>query len=176
MIVTKQKTTVLFNEINEVFISNTKANQTGSLTILRNNGLRPLSYQEALVLIDKYQPLKEELRGKWFFLNGKGLSEIGCYTFDSKGELKEGKGDIEKTVHMHPGENPLSLDVRLCVKGFNSACRFDLGADDLPEDAAPVIVGIKANRLPSTLKTGVSEEPKKLLNVRNLWTFLLRKR
>ncbi len=176
MIASKQKTMVLFKEIDGVFISQTNANQIESSSILRDNGLRLLTYSEALVLITKSLLLKEELKGNWFFLIGRGLNENGYHTFNNKGELSEGKGDREKTIYVHPGENPLSLDVRLCNNAFNDECRFDLGADDFPQDAAPVIVGVKASHLPITLKSEHFEESRNSLAVHNLWNFLLRKR
>ena len=93
-----------------VFISLTDANKENSMRRLKQNGLRPLTYQEALVKIDQSPKLKEQLKGKTFYLkessslkeNSPDLSRVPseityilpnlyynealCY-FNTKGEL-----------------------------------------------------------------------------------------
>src|SRR5271157_3663853 len=61
-----------------------EADHADSMKILAKNGLRPLTYQEAL---SRSTELIRELKGKWFYLAGQGLKEEGIYTFDKQGEL-----------------------------------------------------------------------------------------
>ena len=126
-----------------VFVSETKANHAESMAILQQNGSRPMTYQEALMRIDRDPQLKEQLKGKWFWLEGKGLDESEYYTFDNEGNLTEGKGDIEKTVYAWSGENPLSLDVHTDDGARFGGGRFILGAVGDPQVVASVVVGIR---------------------------------
>jgi hypothetical protein len=73
------------------------------------------------MVIDQNPELKQELKGKWFYLRGKGWTEkSGFHTFNEKGELSKGKGNIlvdlpsskaglEKTVYILKDAQPLSL-------------------------------------------------------------------
>ena len=135
-----------------VFMSEIAANHADSMALLQQNGSRPMTYQEALVLIDRGPELKEQLKGKWFYLEGKGLEESGYHTFDNKGNLTEGKGDIEKTVYLWKGENPLSLDVHTDDDARINARRFNLLADADPQVVASVVVGIRVGHEAATPK------------------------
>ena len=126
-----------------VFVSETEANHADSMELLQKNRSRPMTYQEALVLMDRDPELKEQLKGKWFYLEGKGLDESGFHTFDNAGNLTEGKGDAEKTVYLWKGENPLSLGVHTDYVARIYERRFYLYADDDPQYVASVVVGVR---------------------------------
>ena len=117
------------------------ANHKDSIAFLKSKGMRLLTYQEALVWLDKDSEAKSKLKGRWFYLEGKGTQLSGYYTFNDKGELKEGKGEIEKTVYVYSGNNPLSLGVRTDNYTRDCGRRFDLVAYDVPSIVARVVVG-----------------------------------
>ncbi len=147
MTATLQRTQTTFKEVKTstipVFIANVKADHSKSMRILEDNGLRPFTKQEVLVIVDQNPELKQQLKGKWFYLAGKCLEEGGYHTFDEKGNLKEGKGEIEKTVYLYKGTQPLSLDVYEDDGARNDERRFYLVADDGPSVVAPVVVGVR---------------------------------
>ncbi len=166
---TRQAVQVEFREVNTtgVFLAHTEANQKASMALLKQNGFRALTYQEALVKIDQNPELKEQLKGKWFYLDGKGSALSGYYTFNGKGELTQGKGDMEKTVCVWNGNQPLSLDVHSDYDARVSERRFYLDAYDSPDDAARVVVGVKDAHEVGTPKIEVApaEEGVKLTGV-----------
>ena len=118
------------------------ANHKDSIAFLKSNGMRPLTYQEALVWLDKDSEAKSKLKGRWFYLAGNGTELSGFYTFDDKGELKEGKEDMEKNVYVCDGNNPLSLSVRTDNDARDLERRFYLLANDVPSYVARVVVGV----------------------------------
>ncbi len=131
-------------DFTDVYICEKSANYAESMALLQQKGLRPMTYQEALVLTDRNPQLKKRLTGKMFYLAGKSLEESGCNTFDNKGELQEGEGDVEKTVYAYAGRNPLSLDVLIDNSARGNGRRFVLDASlGGPQFAASVVVGVK---------------------------------
>lgn len=152
-----------FRKINAaaVHIFEIKANHADSMTLLQRYGLRPMTYQEAIVLIDGNPELKAQLKGKWFYLAGEGLKEGGYYTFNNEGKLTEGKGDIEKTVYIYPGNMLLSLVVHN-DEDFDRFCemRFTLVAYAGPQEVAPVVVGVRADHEVATPKIVALNGPK----------------
>lgn len=142
---TRETTRAEFKEVGQtgVFLALTESNLKDSLSMLGQNGLRPLTYQEAIDKIDKNLELKEKLKGMWFYLDGEGLALSGYYTFDDKGQLTQGKGDIEKTIHIYKGQQPLSFDVLSNDDSGSYERRYDLNAHYGPFCIAPVIVGVK---------------------------------
>jgi len=141
--------TAQFREIKSirrsVFISEHEADYTNSIKILADNGLRSLTYQEALTLISETPELKDQLKGKWFYLDGKGLKEKdGIYTFDEKGSLEKITGKVkpsrEKSVCVCKGIQQLCL----CVDYADLArARFYLTAYTSDgSNITPVVVGI----------------------------------
>ena len=118
------------------------ANYKDSIAFLKSNGMRPLTYQEALVWLDKDKKAKSKLKCKWFYLAGKCTELSGYYTFDNQGKLTEGKGLIGKTVYVYSGNNPLSLFVRADSYARSGERRFDLDAGSVPSDVARVVVGV----------------------------------
>ena len=154
----KETVQVEFREVSktEVFIAQTEVNHKNSMSILQQNGFRPLTYQEAIVKIDQSPELKGQLKGKWFYLDGKGSSLSGYYTFNEKGELTQEKGDPEKTVHAWKGAKPLSLIVLWEDDARRVGRRFDLYADIASSDVARVVVGVRAGHKAATPKIEVS--------------------
>ena len=159
----KETVQVVFGEVSNtgVFIAKIEANHKDSMSILRQNGLRPLTCSEALVKIDQSPKLKEQLKGLWFYLDGKGSALSEFCTFNDKGELRQGKGDIEKTVWVFYGDLPLKLyvpyidnDARIIGR------RFDLYANTYPNLVARVVVGVRPDHEMATPKIEVAQTGK----------------
>ena len=157
---TKEKETVQveFREIatTAVFIAHTQANHENSMNLLQQNDFRPLTIQEAFVKIDQNPELKEQLKGKWLYLEGKGSELSGFYMFDDSGELskiagpsilKKGKGDLEKIVFVLKGSEPLSLLVQTDDFARYGGFRFGIYATYGHSDIAGVVVGVRAGRV-----------------------------
>ncbi len=148
MFAKKQKVEVQFKQINTtaVCLSETKADYADSMALLQQEGLRPMTYKEALALIDRSSELKQQLKGKWFYLEGEGLEKEGCHTFDNEGNLRKEdheKGNMEKTVDVFPGEGRLVMIVQTDSTTSLEERRFVLYASADPQDIAPVVVGVK---------------------------------
>ncbi len=129
----------------------TSANHSKSMELLEKAGLRPLKYQEILPLLMKDETLKNSLKGKWFYLAGKGLEEDGIYTINEKGDLAKIENDklsIENKVRAWKGPYPLSLDVYSDngAAGYSRRFYLGLGAPNGPLNAAPVVVGVPKER------------------------------
>ena len=154
--------TVQFNEVRNsgVFITQTEANRKKSMSLLQQKGYRALTYQEALVKIDQNPELKKQLKEKWFYLEGKGSALSGYYTFNDKGELTQGKGDIEKTVYVREGFWPLSLDVHTDKFVRDHRRRFSLNANNNPHSTARVVVGVRIGHEVAVPKIEASEGSK----------------
>lgn len=142
---TRETAQVAFREISNsgVSIAFTNANQKESMSLLQQNGLRAMTYQEALVKIDQNPELKEQLKGKWFYLAGEGSSLSGFYTFNEKGELTQGKGNKEKTVYACNGSQPLSLHVHSDYYARFVEGRYFLYAYYVPSTVASAAVGVR---------------------------------
>ncbi len=135
-----------------VFIAHTEANQINSMDLLQQNGFRALTFQEALMKIDQNPELKERLKGRWLYLDGKGSELSGFYMFNEKGELskisgpailKKGQGDLEKFVFVLKGSQPLSLLVQTDDFARYGGFRFGLYASYGHSDVAGVVVGVR---------------------------------
>ncbi len=139
---------VQFREVGNsgVLIALTKANQENSMRLLRENGLRRLTYQEALVEIGKNPELKEQLKGKWFYLDGKGSQVSGCHTFNVKGELTPGNGGMEETVYVYEGTRQLVMHVYTDRDANCVGRRCVIFADNNPSTVAEVVVGVRIGR------------------------------
>ena len=141
----KEPDRVEFKEAGGIFVAFTDADQKRSMSLLQQNGLRPLTYQEALAWINQNPEFMNQLKGKWFYLDGKGLQLSGYYTFNDKGELIQGKGDIGKTVYVCNGSQQLSLNVHTDEGAHWDGWRFVLGADFGPQGVASVVAGVRAD-------------------------------
>jgi hypothetical protein len=153
----KEKVQVEFREVGTtgVFMAHTKANQEKSMNLLKQNGFRALTYQEAFIKIDQNPELKERLQGRWLYLDGKGSENSGFYMFNEKGELtkiagpsilKKGKGDLEKIVFVLKGSQPLSLLVQTDDFARYGGFRFGIYATYGHSDVAGVVVGVRDKR------------------------------
>jgi hypothetical protein len=141
-----------FNEIkggtgNSLFISEKGANHSGSMKALEDNGLKALTYQEALPLLMKDEKLKNSLKGKWFYLAGAGTDKDGLFTVDENGELVEKKASPENTVRVWSGKQPFSLVVGSGAAVAADGGRFGLVADYTPDYVAPVVVGVPKEKI-----------------------------
>ncbi len=112
-----------------------------SMEVLAKNGLRPLTQREAL---SRAPELIEKLMGKWFYLDGKGVSANGIYTFNAHGELARptGKEKYDQKIRLWSGDMSLSLFV---YPGGYYDWRFGLLGDLRKDNIAPVVVGVKIN-------------------------------
>lgn len=109
------------------------------MKLLADNGLRPVTYWEALVHAPE---LVSELKGKWFWLADQGTTKSGIYTFNANGELAEPNGTetLDEKVHIFRGNRPLRLSIS---SDDYSDWRFALGGRTVSGAIAPVVVGIK---------------------------------
>jgi hypothetical protein len=137
-----------------VFIAHTQANQENSIALLQQNGFRALTYPEALVKIDQNPELKEQLKGRWLYLDGVGSELSGFYMSNEKGELakiagpailKKGKGDLEKIVFVLKGSKPLSLLVQTDDFARYGGFRYGIYATYGHSDVAGVVVGVRVS-------------------------------
>ncbi len=149
-----------------VFVAKIRSDYNDSMALLRQNGLRPLAFREALVKIDQDPELKERLKGKWFYLEGKGTELSGYYTFDEKGELFRGKGEIERTVYICDGPQPLSLVVLNGSYVRYDERRFGLDAYSGPDNIATAVVGIRIEKEAVALQDADAPEAGKLSALR----------
>ncbi len=163
----KQKqTTAQFSEIEGtgVFISIKRADHHDSMSLLHQNGLRPMTYQEALVFINRNPELKEQSKDKWFYLYGNGTELSELYTFNEEGQLTKGSGNIEKTVYVWKGGQPLSLPLSLFVLTDDVARvygrRFSLYANCGPEGVATMVAGVRANHEAAILENAHAVSPR----------------
>ena len=142
---TVEKTVPKFIEIIE-----TAADYADSMRILQERRLKPLIYEGILLVLDLDPKRKEQLKGKWFWIEGRGLEMRGDYTLQPDGSLKEGRSsNPEKIVQCIAGSQPLWFGV--CADaGIPDLCyidrRYTLSAASPPDQAAPVVVGVRINR------------------------------
>jgi hypothetical protein len=154
----KETVQVEFREIGTtgVFLAHTVANQVKSMNLLKQNGFRPLAYQEALMKIDENPELKEQLKGRWLYLAERGFDFSGFYIFNEKRELvvkisgpavlKKGKGDLEKIVFVLKGSQPLSLLLQTDDFTRYGGFRFGLFATYGQSDVTGVVVGVRVDQ------------------------------
>jgi hypothetical protein len=152
----KETLQVEFREVGTtgVFMAHTQANQENSMKLLQQHNLRALTTQEALNKIDQNQELKEQLKGRWLYLDEKGSELSGFYMFNEKGELakiagpamlKKGKGDLEKIVFVLKGSEPLSILVQTDDFARYGGFRFGIYATYGHSDVAGVVVGVRVD-------------------------------
>ncbi len=149
---------VQFKEVGNsgIFIAQAEANQKNSMRLLKQNGFRALTYREALVKIDLNPELKKQLNGNRFYLKGKGPAQPGYYTFNEKGEFAQGKGDMEKTVYVYPGPQPLMLIVHVGEVARVAGGRFALRVGN-PSGIAWAVAGIRAGHEVATPRIEVAQ-------------------
>ncbi len=137
-----------------VQIADTPANHKDSMDILRKNGMRPMSYQEAFMQLKQNETLRNELKGKQFYIEGTGIDKSGLYTIDKNGELKRGKGDVEETVNVWDGNSSLSVYVRDDDGAQRGRRRYFLNGLQLLDVVAPVVVGVRQGSQAGKVQAG----------------------
>ncbi len=142
------------------------ANDVQSMKILAKNGLRPLTYQEAL---SRSSELIEKLDGFWFYLADTEIKkEARLYTFDKHGKLVEPnrKETPDQKVHVFPGDQRLSLHIN---SNAYINWRFDIVALYWPaHEVAPVVVGVEIDEdapLTALLSIGAVAVPAEQFNM-----------
>ena len=136
----EQRTPLRFSQIRSI---DTKADYVGSMRILKENRLRPLTLYEVLSTITYARDLIYKHTGKWFYIAGKGTDgKLGIFTIQPDLSLKGGKSDnIEKNVHCFTGNYPLSFEIRTNELAANDGARYHLSAITPPDLHAPLIIG-----------------------------------
>ena len=137
-----------------VRILDQEADHLDSMRILEENNLRPLTYQELLTTLPQTPDLKERLKGRGFWIAGKGEEINGfidsnnnweLFTFDNQGNLTKVAGaSVEETVRVWKGndDNPLWFLVRTDYYARDNGGRFGLGAGNGPDLFASMVVGV----------------------------------
>jgi hypothetical protein len=124
--------------------------------ILEKNKMRPLTKEEALVWLTQNPEMKEQLKGRWFYLAEKdGIALDGLFTVNAKGELVKPTGNetLEQTVRVWSGKNPLCLLVYSDYGAADGGRRFVLDAYGDPRVVAPVVVGVEIGHEVAAQKT-----------------------
>lgn len=128
----------------KVYILEAYANYSDSRGFLDKAGLRMPRYQEILPLLINDQKIRDSLKERWFYLEGKGLDKkLERYTINKEGELDEIKEDIsaERTVYVRNGKNPLVLAVSSDEFAASRGERFSLNANYAPNMVTRLIIG-----------------------------------
>lgn len=139
-------------------ISRTESNYKQSMYLLERNGMKALTYQEALVLLMRDEVLKNALKDEWFWLSGNGIDREESFTIDEKGELvRRTEKNMEKLVRAWSGNNQPYLVVLSDEFAAYVGRRFGIGGHDAwPGDVAPVVVGVSKD-----FKLGTENKGKK---------------
>ena len=72
-----------------------------------------------------------------------GVPVPDCYTFNDKGELKKGRGDTYKNVHVYTGRHPLVFYVPMEHAVEHIGANFIIYANQSPSYISSIIVGVK---------------------------------
>jgi len=116
-----------------------------SMRVLKENGLRPVTYQEVFVALKRDPKLSEQLKGQWFWLGAIGTSMSGYYVIKSDGSVKRSSPiTFEECVQFTKGTNPLSfgVDKDSGSPASRSRTRFSIYAHVDTNVAAPLVVGV----------------------------------
>ncbi len=121
-----------------LYVSNQDADHPETMKLLADNGLRPITYQEAFMCAPE---LIEKLAERWFFLAGTGIQEKGTYAWDENGKLAEltGSETYEQKVRVYSGTKALAIQIYV---GRFDGVSFKLHGHFLPQYVAPVVVGV----------------------------------
>lgn len=140
-----------FKEFNKtgIFIANIDgANYERSKKLFDKYNLRPLSLREVLTVMIENPDLKERLKESRFFIENSKYKLSQYYSFYSNNHntLKVGKGEMEKTLLVHGGNNSWSFYVATdhYTQFFES--RYVLYSNTSPYDVLPVLIGFEKNR------------------------------
>lgn len=130
-----------FRSVGTLFIAEQSAGHALSMELLATNGLRPLTYQEAL---SRSLELMKELKGKRFWLAGQGIhGEDEVCIFNAQSELVKstGKESLDKRIRVWSSDQPLSLTVLSDADTAYYGARFTLSGN-WPLYVAQVVVGV----------------------------------
>jgi hypothetical protein len=111
--------------------------------------LRPLKYQEGLLLLMLDPKLKDALKGNFFYLDRKGLKEKGePYTINKAGELvflHSANISPEYMIRVWSGSGWQALNVYSDIDTERVKRRYGLDASEALSLPAPLIVGVPEN-------------------------------
>ena len=140
-----------FKEFNKtgLFIANIDgANYERSKKLFDKYNLRPLSLREVLTVMIENPDLKERLKESRFFIENSKYKLSQYYSFYSNNHntLKVGKGEMEKTLFVHGGNNSWSFYVATdhYTQFFES--RYVLYSNTSPYCVLPVLIGFQKDR------------------------------
>ena len=129
--------------IKDIRILDIEANHTDSMRLLKENGLRPMTYMEAINAMVHNSQLKNKLIGKCFYTNEVGTDKQGEYTIKPGGNLVKGSTlNPENDISFTKGPNPLSVIVESMDTHHLWCSRFEVNAQRGPETYSCVVVGI----------------------------------
>ena len=133
-----------FRRVGTLFISKQESDCAKSMELLAANGLRLITYQEALSRFSSI--VVKELRGEWFYLAGKGIQGNGVRTFNERGELVRptGRENDNQRVYVWSGSQQLKMGIYLDGNVPRLHRRFSIsGMSDLDptDNIARVVVG-----------------------------------
>ncbi len=139
-----------------IYITSIDAKRKHAFELLEEDNLRPIKHDELLASFLKCPYLRKKLEGKLFHIEGSGsIGGYGvfdgngsvpvpdCYTFNDKGELKKGRVDIYKNVHVYTGRHPLVFYVPMEHAVEHIGANFIIYANQSPSYISSIIVGVK---------------------------------
>jgi hypothetical protein len=147
-----------FRQISDsgVYISRIDAKRSYASEVLEEDGLRLMKYDEVLKEMSKSLYLRKALEGKLFHIDGSGstggygifdgngrIPVPDYYTFNDKGELTKGRGEIRKNVHVYTGRYPLVFYVPMEHAVEHIGANFIIYANQSPSYIASIVVGAK---------------------------------
>ena len=139
-----------------IYLSRTDAKRNYASEILEEDGLRMMKYDEVLKEMSRRPNFRKALEGKLFHIDGQGsMDGYGIfdgkdgmpvpdyYTFNDRAELKNGHGDIWKTVQIYRGRHPLAFYVPMEHTVENIGANFIIYANQPRSQVMSVVVGVK---------------------------------
>lgn len=130
-----------FERMGSLYVYRHSEDYADSAALLRRNGLRFMTYKEALAHAPE---LIKYLKGQWFWLSDDRDSlnvKDGIYTFTNDGELHKivGNEDPAKKVHVFAGNQPPLVNIHGDLEAW-----FSIDMDSRKDQRAPIVVGISA--------------------------------
>lgn len=135
-----------------IFVSQSRTGVEGSMNILKESGLTPFAYEEAVRELDSNTEFKNMMKGRMFYLKGIEAPEVERNMLDN-GNIYPGEDiDAEKTIFIHNCRQPVAIYVRRDIEAKDDR-RYDLWVGGDPNIAASVIVGYKTScRIPGEME------------------------
>jgi len=114
---------------------------TEALGTLQENGLRLMTYREALYAITTDPELKDKLKGQAFWVLGEQMEKSGICLVKDYGEIGAGRSkDPENNIFVFPGKGPFLLRINSDDVTPAKNMRFVIFPDT--ERTAPIVVGV----------------------------------